>query len=181
MLSRHNQHLNDFRELRVSSELGVLSFKKQKLMKKLSALLLALVSLPLMAQDNIVDRLTQNVPGQGVITIHQDARLGALLGMVYNPSLSKSGKIQTVGYRIQIYAGGNTREAKEAAMKSASYIKANYPEIPVYTEFVAPRWVCRVGDYKTIEEADQAMRMLKKTGHFKEIAILPNQLINITL
>lgn len=150
-------------------------------MKQLSALLLAIVSLPIMAQDNIVDRLTQPVPGQGIITIHQDARLSALLGMVYNPSQSKSGKIQTVGYRIQIYAGGNTREAKEEALKSAAFIKENYPEIPVYTEFVAPRWVCRVGDYKTIEEADQAMRMLKKSRNFKEIAILPNQLINITL
>mgnify|MGYP003288766295 CR=1 FL=1 len=61
------------------------------------------------------------------------------------------------------------------------YVKENHPEISVYTEFVAPRWVCRVGDYKTIEEADQAMRMLKKSHNFKEMAILPNQLINITL
>jgi hypothetical protein len=150
-------------------------------MKRLSVLLLALVSLPLMAQDNIVDRLEQNVPGQGVITIHQDARLDALLGMVYDPSLSKGKKIQTVGYRIQIYAGGNTRTAKEEALKAAQYVKDKYPEIPVYTEFVAPRWVCRVGDYKTIEEADQAMRMLKRSRNFKEIAILPNQLINIVL
>ena len=150
-------------------------------MKKLSVLLLALVSLPMMAQDNIVDRLQQTVPGQGVITIHQDARLNALLGMVYDPTLSKGKKIQTVGYRIQIYAGGNTRLSKEEALKAAQYVKDNYPEIPVYTEFVAPRWVCRVGDYKTIEEADKAMRMLKQSRSFKEIAILPNQLINITL
>ena len=150
-------------------------------MKKLSVLLLTLVALPLMAQDNIVDRLEQVVPGQGVITIHQDARLNALLGMVYDPAQSKGKKIQTVGYRIQVYAGGNTRSAKEEAQKAAQYIKEKYPEIPVYTEFVAPRWVCRVGDYKTIEEADQAMRMLKKSRSFKEIAILPNQLINITL
>ena len=150
-------------------------------MKKLCVLLLALASLPLMAQENIVDRLERNIPGQGVITIHQDARLDSLLGMVYDPTMSKGKKIQTVGYRIQIYAGGNTRFAKEEAQKAAAYIKGNYPEIPVYTDFVAPRWVCRVGDYKTIEEADQVMRMLKKSRKFKEIAILPNQLINITL
>ena len=150
-------------------------------MKKLCVLLLFFFSLPLMAQNNIVDRLEQTVPGQGVITIHQDARLKDLLGMEYNPDLSKSKKIQTIGYRIQIYAGGNTRFAKEEAQKAAQYVKSKYPEIPVYTEFVAPRWVCRVGDYKTIEEADQVMRMLKKSRNFKEIAILPNQLINITL
>ena len=150
-------------------------------MKKLSVLLLSFASLPLMAQDNIVNRLQQPVPGEGVITIHQDARLNSLIGMVYNPALSRGKKIQTVGYRIQIYAGNNTRQSKDEASKAAAYIKTNYPEIPVYTEFVAPRWVCRVGDYKTIEEADQAMRMLKKTRTFKELAILPNQLINITL
>lgn len=150
-------------------------------MKKIGVLLVALASLPLMAQDNVVDRLMQPVPGQGVITIHQDARLNAMLGKVFDSSRGKGRKIQTVGYRIQIYAGGNTRYAKEEALKTAGYVKKNFPDIPVYTEFVAPRWVCRVGDYKTIEEADQAMRMLKKAGGFKEIAILPNQLINITL
>ena len=150
-------------------------------MKRLSVLLLSLVSLPLMAQDNIVDRLEQVVPGHGVITIHQDIRLDSLLGMVYDPAVSKGKKIQTMGYHIQIYAGGNTRYAKEEAQKAAQFIKVNFPEIPVYTDFVAPRWVCRVGDYKTIEEADQVMRMLKKSRNFKEIAILPNQLINITL
>lgn len=150
-------------------------------MKRLSVLLLMLASLPIMAQENIVDRLLQVVPDQGVISIHQDSRLEALLGVTYDPSKSKGKKIQTVGYRIQIYAGGNTRYAKEEAQKAAQYIREKYPEIPIYTEFVAPRWVCRVGDYKTIEEADQAMRILKQSRHFKEIAILPNQLINITL
>lgn len=150
-------------------------------MKRLSVLLLMLASLPIMAQENIVDRLLQVVPDQGVITIHQDSRLEALLGVTYDPSKSKGKKIQTVGYRIQIFAGGNTRYAKEEAQKAAQYIREKYPDIPVYTEFVAPRWVCRVGDYKTIEEADQAMRILKQSRHFKEIAILPNQLINITL
>lgn len=156
-------------------------FFNTTIMKKLGVLLLALVSLPLMAQDNIVDRLEQTVDGQGMITIHQDARLDSLLGMVYDPAMSKGKKIQTIGYRIQIYAGGNTRYAKEEALKAAQYVKTKFPEIPVYTEFVAPRWVCRVGDYKTIEEADQVMRMLKKSRTYKEIAILPNQIINITL
>lgn len=150
-------------------------------MKKICVLLLMLIGLPIMAQDNIVDKLVTPVSGQGVITIHQDARLNALLGKVYNPSLNKGKKIQTIGYRIQVYAGGNTRYAKEEAQKAARYVKSNYPEISVYTEFVSPRWVCRVGDFKTIEEADQAMRMLKQSRSFKEISILPNQLINITL
>ena len=150
-------------------------------MKKLCVLLMTLVFLPLMAQDNIVYRLEKVVTGQCVVTIHQDERLDSLLGIVYDPLMSKDKMIQTVGYRIQIYAGGNTRYAKEEAQKAAQYVKSKYPEIPVYTDFVAPRWVCRVGDYKTIEEADQVMRMSKKSRNFKEMAILPNQIINIAL
>ena len=118
-------------------------------MKRLCVLLLSLVSLSLAAQENIVDRLEQPVLGQGIITIQQDARLDALLGTMYNPVTSKGKKIQTIGYRIQVYAGGNTRYAKEEALKAAQLVKEKFPEIPVYTEFVAPRWVCRVGDYKT--------------------------------
>ena len=89
-------------------------------MKQFCVLLLSLACLPLMAQENIVDRLEQPVLGQGVITIHQDARLDALLGTMYDPTTSKGKKIQTIGYRIQIYAGGNTRFAKEEAQKAAN-------------------------------------------------------------
>lgn len=156
-------------------------FLKAISMKKLCVLLLTLVSMPIMAQDNIVDQLGQFVSGQGVITIHQDERLDSLLGAMYDPTLNMGKIIQTSGFRIQIYAGNNTRTSKEEAMAAAQYIKDNHPELPVYAEFVSPRWVCRVGDYKTIEEADLAMRMLKKERRFKEMAILPNQLINIAL
>jgi hypothetical protein len=88
-------------------------------MKRLSVLLLMLASLPVMAQENIVDRLLQVVPDQGVISIHQDSRLEALLGVTYDPSKNKDKKIQTVGYLIQIYAEGKPRYAKGEAQKAA--------------------------------------------------------------
>lgn len=37
----------------------------------------------------------------------------------------------------------------------------------VYTSFNPPRWLCRVGDFRSIEEADAMMRRLKATGVFK--------------
>ena len=52
--------------------------------------------------------------------------------------------------------------------------------MPVYTFFQPPRWLCRVGDYKSIEEAHVAMRLLKETGAFKEVAIVREQ-INIPI
>jgi outer membrane protein assembly factor BamA len=40
--------------------------------------------------------------------------------------------------------------------------------------------LCRVGDYRSIEEADASMRRLKATGKFKEVSIVREQ-INIPL
>ena len=62
----------------------------------------------------------------------------------------------------------------------AELIKTEFPELPVYAFFQPPRWLCRVGDYQSIEEADAAMRRLTSTGKFKEVSIVREQ-INIPL
>jgi hypothetical protein len=62
----------------------------------------------------------------------------------------------------------------------AARVKGEFPELPVYTFFQPPRWLCRVGDFRSIEEADATMRKLKRTGVFKEVSIVREQ-INIPL
>lgn len=128
------------------------------------------------AQDKITDRLQRSAWNQGTVTIHQDQALYDLLGSYYNPN----NKVQVKGYRIQIYAGGNTRASRDAANAAAAQARHASPDLHVYTEFVAPRWLCRVGDYKTYEEADAQLREFKKQGLFRDATIIPNQLINIT-
>ena len=51
-------------------------------MKKLGLLLIACFAFAAIsvAQNNIVKSLELNVPGQGKVSIHQDARIGALIG-----------------------------------------------------------------------------------------------------
>ena len=61
-----------------------------------------------------------------------------------------------------------------------SRIKEYFPELSVYTSFNSPRWLCRVGDFRSIEEADAMMRQLRATGVFKEVSIVKEQ-INIPL
>ena len=56
----------------------------------------------------------------------------------------------------------------------------DFPELTIYTSFNPPRWLCRVGDFRSIEEADAMMRKLKATGVFKEVSIVKDQ-INIPL
>ncbi len=134
------------------------------------------------AQNNIVKSLERNVPGQGKVTIHQDARIAALIGMEAVPTVSTDEQrmIKSSGYRIQVYAGNNTRQAKNEAYAVAARIKEYFPDLTVYTFFNPPRWLCRAGDYRSIEEADAMMRRLRATGVFKEVSIVREQ-INIPL
>ena len=134
------------------------------------------------AQTNIVDELQKERVGQGKVTIHQDEKISALLGSIYVKSEDeKEPKVlKGRGYRVQVYAGNNSRVARQEANDVADQIKVEFPELPVYAFFLPPRWLCRVGDYRSIEEADAAMRRLKATGKFKEVSIVREQ-INIPL
>lgn len=150
-------------------------------MKKLGLLLVACMafSIHTVAQNNIVKHLERNVPGQGKVTIHQDARIAALIGSEYLPTGTEERKVmKSQGYRIQVYAGNNTRQAKNEAYLVAERIKEHFPDLAVYTSFNPPRWLCRAGDFRSIEEADAMMRQLRATGAFKEVSIVKEQ-INI--
>jgi hypothetical protein len=140
------------------------------------------ISLSAAAQKNIVEDLQTSRVGQGTVTIHQDAKISALLGATYVKSAGENEPkmLKARGYRIQVYAGNNSRIARQEANDVAELIKMEFPELPVYAFFQPPRWLCRVGDYRSIEEADASMRRLKATGKFKEVSIVREQ-INIPL
>lgn len=149
-------------------------------MKKVGLFLLfAILTCVSMQGQNIVKSLERTVPGQGKVTIHQDPRIEALIG-VEHYSTGEQKVIKTSGFRIQAYAGNNTRQAKNDAYGVASRIKEYFPELTIYTSFNPPRWLCRVGDFRSIEEADAMMRRMKATGVFKEVSIVRDQ-INISL
>jgi hypothetical protein len=133
-------------------------------------------------KQNIVEELQKNKVGQGIVTIHQDASISALLGSVYvkDENAKEPKVLKARGYRVQVYAGNNSRMARQEANEVADNIQKEFPELSVYAFFQPPRWLCRVGDYRSIEEADAAMRRLKATGKFKEVSIVREQ-INIPL
>lgn len=146
-------------------------------MRKLVLLILLFTLAGVGAQaQNIIQSLERTVPGQGRVTIHQDSHIEALIG-TERPSTGEQKVIKTSGFRIQAYAGNNTREAKNDAYNVGSRIKVAFPELSVYTSFSPPRWICRVGDFRSIEEADATMRKMKATGMFKEVSIVKDQII----
>lgn len=148
-------------------------------MRKLGLLLILFAFAAAMQSQNIVKSLERRVPGQGKVTIHQDPRIEALLGTEYT-STGEQTVLKSAGYRVQVYAGNNSRTARNEATQMASKVKEYFPDLRTYAFFTSPRWLCRVGDFRSIEEADAMMRKLRATGVFKEVSIVKDQ-INIPL
>ncbi|MBR6842776.1 MAG: SPOR domain-containing protein [Prevotella sp.] len=69
------------------------------------------------------------------------------------------------GYRVQVFAGGNSRNDRIKTEKIGSEIKALFPDVPVYVHFYSPRWVCRMGNYRTYEEAHEMLTRVKNNGY----------------
>lgn len=150
-------------------------------MKYLLALTFLLTASMASAQRNIVESLQTQRPGEGIVNIHQDAYITSLIGLRYVGNTANAGKtLKARGFRVQVYAGNNSRVARNEATAVANKVKQEFPDMPVYTYFQPPRWLCRIGDFKSIEEAHVAMRKLKESGEFKEVAIVREQ-INIPI
>ena len=71
---------------------------------------------------------------------------------------------KVMGYRVQAFAGGNSRKDRQQAEQTRNSIKSHYPNVPVYVHFYSPRWICRVGNYRTYEEAHQMLVSLRELG-----------------
>ena len=149
-------------------------------MKKTGLLLFLLLFTALAsAQTTLVQELERDVPGKGQIRIERDVRLDSLIGKV--SQLQSGTKIKAIGYRVQVFAGNNTRASKERANEVDKYIRSHYPDLPVHTEFRNPRWRCTVGDFLYYEEAYETLRKLRKETPYKGMIILRNQEITIPL
>ena len=75
------------------------------------------------------------------------------------------------GYKVQAFAGGNSREDRKKAERIASEIRAQLPNVSVSAHFYSPRWVCRVGNYRTREEAQQMLTTLKNMGYSQALIV----------
>ncbi len=69
------------------------------------------------------------------------------------------------GYRVQAFAGSNTRDDKQKAQQVGNAIKMKYPEQPVYVHFYSPRWICRVGNFRNYQEAQQFLKHVRAMGY----------------
>ena len=78
---------------------------------------------------------------------------------------------KVTGYRVQVFAGGNSRYDRLKAEKTGSEIKSLFPGVPVYVHFYSPRWICRMGNYRTYEEAHEVLKRVKDVGYQSAIIV----------
>ena len=75
------------------------------------------------------------------------------------------GTYKVIGYRVQAFAGGNSRKDRQQAEHIGNSIRSQFIGVPVYVHFHSPRWICRVGNYRTYEEAHQMLLSLRNMGY----------------
>ncbi len=85
------------------------------------------------------------------------------------------GARKVTGYRVQAFAGGNTRADKTKAQQAGNEIKMRFPDQPIYVHFYSPRWICRVGNYRTLNEATHMLNAIKGMG-YKAAVIVKGQI-----
>ena len=163
-------------------------------------------SLSIAQAQTFTEHLTRSKSGEGSVILHQDSEIEALVNGNKLPasspstvhlqnqqsdvhsnqadSLAGSGqqplqgrRVKTTGFRIQVYAGGNNRQSKGEAYRMASLVRSTFSDVPVYTNFISPRWTCRVGDFKTREEATEMLERMRETQKFREATIVKSQIV----
>lgn len=79
------------------------------------------------------------------------------------------------GYRVQAFAGRNSKADRIKAESVGNAIKMKYPDQPVYVHFYSPRWICRVGNYRSYEEASKMLHLIQAMG-YKSATIVKGQI-----
>ena len=94
------------------------------------------------------------------------------------PDMSKKvmkNSYKVTGYRVQAFAGGNKRNDRQAAENVGNAIKRRFPEQPIYVHFYSPRWICRVGNFRTYEEAHAMLVEIREMG-YKQASIVKGKI-----
>ena len=173
------------------------------MMKYTVAILLWLCTVSLSAQQTFTEKLQQAVETAGRIILHQDVSITDLVNGKKKQSAAPSGrrqddltasfadsvavdslslgpKIKINGYRIQVYFGDNSRKGKTEARAAGLRFRNSFAELPVYVSFVSPHWLCRAGDFRTMEEASDVLRQIREMGIFPEAVIVKSK-INVRM
>lgn len=160
--------------------------------------LLCILTTALAAQTKFTERVQNDHSGGGSLTLHQSQSITDLVNAPVRhhestannvssnnleevsqnepPEAVSGQKMSINGYRIQVYSGNNSRAGKNEAAAMGRRAKEHFGELSVYTHFKTPHWICRVGDFRTMEEATSYLNRMRATGCFPEAVIVRSKI-----
>ena len=137
-------------------------------MKKKSILFLLIV--------NIIYSFAQSIPTNDSISIFQtlkkaDPITGAKVVVIQDQRIDSLFSVRKLhaanstmmGYRVQVFSSNTHRTAKSEAYKIEKIITDAFPDYEVYVRYNAPFWKVRVGDFKTLHEAQELRNEIENT------------------
>jgi hypothetical protein len=71
--------------------------------------------------------------------------------------------VKTGGYRVQVYADNNVRNAKIEARQRERAVAQAFPNYATYVSYVSPYWRLRVGDFRSQYEAEKAAAEIRQS------------------
>ena len=135
---------------------------------------------------NPVEMIMEESNGNIVINI-PEALLPAILS---NPtgkkgsSELKTGINKMAGYRIQVFSDGRNQSSLESRARArGNMILSKFPKYKgqIYTFSSSPNWYTRIGNFRTIAEANSALTELKKAfpNLSTEMRVVKSQIVVI--
>ena len=64
---------------------------------------------------------------------------------------------------------------RQKALEMGRKCRAKFPELAVYSNFVAPRWVTNVGDFRTRQEAHKYVKLIRKAHFTYEVRVVSSE------
>lgn len=96
----------------------------------------------------------------------------------------KTGINKIAGYRIQVFSDGRNQSTLESRAKArGNMILSKFPKYKgqIYTYSSSPNWFTRVGNFRTVAEANSALTELKKAfpNLASEMRVVKSQIVVI--
>lgn len=81
---------------------------------------------------------------------------------------------KAAGYRVQVFSDNNPRTSKNEARTKEKAILAEFPQYATYVSYNSPYWRLKVGDFKSVDEAEAVADELKRSfpSYAREIRVV---------
>ena len=121
--------------------------------------------------QTFTQRIQKPVAGQGTVTIHQDSVIDRLVNNATLGIKSVSAPAKPATQKPASQPGSASQSSQTGSTSLTSSVDTVDTSKKVIrggykvAHFYSPRWICRVGNYRTYEEAHQMLVSLRKLGY----------------